>query len=91
MIKYDYTGAAALWDRFYNLCFNPWDLDNQQRQRREFLRDITRGNKQETIDFLWDRICFVAVPPILEDTHKIINNLDNLLTDIINFKGVKND
>ena len=88
MIKYNYTGAAALWNELYNLCFSPWDFDNRQRERREFLRDITRGKKQATIDYLWDSICFAAVPPVSDDTHKYINDLDNLITKILDFKGV---
>ena len=88
MLKYNYKGAAALFDRMNDLCFNPWDFDNKQRQRREFLRDITRGNKQETIDFLCVRIDFAAVPSVSNETLETIRQIDSLLTDIINFKGV---
>ena len=89
MIKYDYKGAAALWDRLVSLCFNPWDFDNQQEQRRQFLRDMTRGNKDNDINYLWDRVCYVAVPPISKGTHKLIYDYDKLINDIIDFKGVK--
>lgn len=89
MIKYNYAGAAALWNELYNLCFNPWDLDNKQKQRREFMRDITRDKKKYHIDFLWDRICFSSIDyKTNAETRKYIRDLDNLLTSIIDFKGV---
>ena len=88
MIKYNYKGAAGLWSRLYSLCFSPWDLDNPQKDRRDFMRDITRGKKQDTIDFLWNSICFSAVPPVSDDTRKHIKAIDILIDDIIDFKGV---
>ena len=88
MVKYNYTGAAALWEKLYILCFNPWDFSDRQKERRFFMREITRGNIEETINHLWDSICFAAVPPVSEKTHKYINDLDVLISDLLKFKGV---
>ena len=45
MLKYNYKGAAALWDEYYTLCVDPWELGDteKQQERRYFMRAITRG------------------------------------------------
>lgn len=88
MIKYNYTGAAALWDRLYTLCFNPWDLDDIQKDRRFFMRDITRGKTSETICYILETIDFSAVPPVANETLEKIKELEQLANDVITFKGV---
>ena len=44
VVKYNYKGAAALWDEYYNLCCDPWDLCgiDIQQERRYFMRAVTR-------------------------------------------------
>ena len=59
MVKYDYTGAAALWSEFYNLACDPWDFDTLERQqiRREFMRAVTRHTDIKVyIDHLYELI-----------------------------------
>lgn len=44
MVKYDYAGAAALWDEYYDKCCDPWTLgsDEKQEERRYFMYAMTR-------------------------------------------------
>ena len=94
MIKYDYTGAAALWDELYNLCFNPWDFDDRQHERRYFMRELTRGNYSETVDYLKQEIDFIL--PTKNATSRVydfdlIKQYESLITKLVLFKGVKNE
>lgn len=54
MVKYNYTGAGELWERFYNAMVDPWTLDeNERRQaRRDFLHDVTRGEVAQYVDYI---------------------------------------
>ena len=90
MLKYNYLGAAELWERFDFLLIDPWELDtNEKREaRRDFMHDLTRGNVKETIDYITDQIDFLAVPPVHEAILKDIKELEKLATDILLFKGV---
>ena len=92
MIKYNYTGAAALWDELYNLCFNPWDFSDRQKERRDFMRELTRGNYSETVDFLKQEIDFIL--PAENATSRcydfdLIKHYESLITKLVLFKGVK--
>ena len=59
MVKYNYTGAAALWDEYYNLCCDPWTLgrDERQLERRYFMRAVTHHvDIKEYIDYIYELI-----------------------------------
>ena len=46
-MKYNYTKAAAIFEKHYNLCCDPWTLgsDEKQQERRNFMRALTRHDK----------------------------------------------
>ena len=58
MLKYNYTGAAALWDEYYNIVCDPWTLasDEKQKERRCFMRSITRGDCKQYINYIDEMI-----------------------------------
>ena len=91
MIKYNYTGAAALWDELYNLCFNPWDFDDRQKERRYFMRELTRGNYSETVEYLKNEIDYILPIPDAKSRvfdFDLITQYENLIHKIVMFKGV---
>lgn len=61
MLKYDYKGAAALWDEYDRECITDMSFCGIERQqeRRYFLRALTREDadaKQIYIDFIKQNI-----------------------------------
>ena len=56
MLKYNYKGAAALWDEYLDLCICDMSFCGQEKQqeRRQFMRTITR--KDEDIKLYLDYI-----------------------------------
>ena len=44
-MKYNYVKAAKIFDDFFNLCIDPWQItdDEKQTNRREFMHELTRG------------------------------------------------
>lgn len=45
MLKYNYKGAAALWDDYFDLCVCDMSFCGQEKQqeRRQFMRAITHN------------------------------------------------
>lgn len=92
MIKYNYTGAAALWNELYYLCFNPWDFSDRQKERRYFMHEITRGNYSETVEYLKNEIDYILPVPNAKSRvydFDLIAQYENLIKKIVMFKGVK--
>ena len=56
MLKYNYKGAAALWNEYFDLCVCDMSFCGQEKQqeRRQFMRTITR--KSEDIKIYLDYI-----------------------------------
>lgn len=48
-MKYNYKKASEVFERFYNLCCDPWTLgsDEKQQERRNFMRALTRDYKED--------------------------------------------
>lgn len=91
MIKYNYKGAAALWDRLYNLCFNPWDFDDRQHERRYFMYELTRGKYSDTVDYLKNEIENILPTPDAKSRcydFELIGRYETLIHDLVMFKGV---
>ena len=91
MIKYNYTGAAALWDKLYNLCFDPWQFDDRQKERRYFMHELTRGNYSETVEYLKQEIEYIL--PVSDAKSRVydfdlIAQYEDLIHKIVMFKGV---
>lgn len=91
MIKYNYKGAAELWKRFDLLLIDPWELDQNEKRnaRRLFMYEMTHGGKTPHIEYITERIDFLAVPPVHEAILQDIKDLEKLATDILLFKGVR--
>lgn len=91
MIKYNYTGAAALWNELYNLCFEPWQFDDSQKERRYFMHELTRGNYSETVDFLKNEISEILPAENAKSRvydFDLIAQYENLIHKLVMFKGV---
>ena len=92
-MKYDYTGAAVLYDEFYELLGkgNPDEITAENQQcRRQFIHDLTRKNVDDEIEYIWARICFSAIDyKTNKKTRRYIAKLDKLMQKIIDFEGVK--
>ena len=88
MIKYNYTGAAALWKKAMIIVFNPWDFSDVQKDRRFFMHDITRGRKKDIIECIDNNIENYSIEPISNNDILTINELAQLKKEILNFKGV---
>ena len=63
MKKYNYLKAGKIYDKMFNMCCDPWELDDSEKQhaRRDFMNALTRKNKeylQPYIDYIVEtRIC----------------------------------
>ena len=88
MIKYNYTGAAALWKKAMTIVFNPWDFSDVQKDRRFFMHDITRGRKTDIIECIDNNIENYSIEPVSNNDLLTINELAQLNNEILNFKGV---
>ena len=93
-MRYDYTGAAALVDEYYDLLVDPWELDeNEKRQeRREFMRNITRGDKKLYTDYA--RQCIIDYRPIEDAKSRCYDfeyerQIESLIDKIDSFGGIK--
>ena len=95
MVKYNYTGAAALWTRFFYTVSDPWDLDNTEKQkaRRDFMRALTRRDGLKMyIDIIYDRIDDAR--PLETAKSRVYDfnyekELENLIYSLKTFEGVK--
>lgn len=96
MIKYNYKGAAALWNEYETtcICYPHFDGVERQEERRRFLRALTRENahdKQIYIDFIKQNI--EDARPV-EDAKNRVYDFDyereqeEIAQKIIDFKGV---
>ena len=47
-MKFNYCLAGDIFADFFNLCIDPWTLgtDEKQKERREFMRALTRGDEK---------------------------------------------
>ena len=92
MVKYDYTGAAALYKRFYDLCVDPFtDTDAIQEDRRLFMRELTRGGDMKIwIDYInesLDDLRPVETAKSRVYDFEFMNQFRQLITDIKAFRG----
>ena len=64
MVKYNYTGASDLFKLYFDTMVDPWELDeNERRQaRRDFMRDVTRGDISQYINYIDE--CLEDVRPV---------------------------
>ena len=95
MLKYNYKGAAALWDKYYNTFCDPWTFDTIERQqeRRHFLRFLTRDIKAEKklyIDFINNDI--LECRPVKDAKSRCFDfeaerEKETIKQEIIDFKG----
>lgn len=91
MIKYNYKGAAALWDELYNLCFDPWQFSDRQKERRYFMREMTRGKYNDTVEYLKQEIDYILPAENAKSRvydFDLIAQYENLIKKIVMFKGV---
>lgn len=90
MVKYNYKGAAALFDNYYFYFCDPWQFDDQtrQRERRYFLRAFAHETDDRLLymDYARDILESMNGCAGLETTIKIASGV---LFDMIMFKGVK--
>lgn len=96
MLKYDYTGAAALWDEYETtcICYPHFDGVERQEERRRFLRALTRENahdKQIYIDFIKQNI--EDARPVADAKNRFYDfdwerEQEEIAQKIIDFKGV---
>ena len=94
MIKYDYTGAADLWKRYYNTVCDPWTLstDEKQTERRVFMYELTRGNSSEYAGYIKQEIRDILPSPTAKSRvydFELIKIYEDLLEDLQTFKGVQ--
>jgi len=99
MIKYDYTGAAALWNKYYNLCIDDMSFCGQEKQqeRRYFMRAVTRHiDIKLYIDFIYELID--SARPLEDQKSRVYDfeyerALEALIWEIKTFykKGARND
>lgn len=81
MVKYNYAGAAALWDEYFDLCICDMGFcgtDEAQQERRFFMRTITR--KDEDIKLYLD-----CIKERIED----IKPIDGLKSRCFDFESEK--
>ena len=47
-MKYNYVKASKVYEKMFNLCVDPWELDDREKQeeRRRFMYALTRKNKE---------------------------------------------
>lgn len=93
MIKYNYTGAAALWDRYYDTICDPWTLGTYEKQteRRIFMHELTRGNFSEYIDYVKQEIEYILPSKEAKSRcfdFELIKQYEDLITEMRSFKGV---
>jgi len=90
MIKYNYTGAAALWDDLMYF-FEPWTFDDIQKDRRYFMREITRGNYSEPVEYLENEIEYILPAPNAKSRcydFELIGRYKAMIEKLKAFKGV---
>ena len=95
MIKYNYTGAAALWDEYYNLCIDDFSFGDKEKQqeRRHFMRAVTRHiDIKLYIDFIYETIDDLQPLETAGRRYWDFNyerRLEDLIYKIKSFQGVK--
>lgn len=91
MVKYNYTGAAALWTEYCNICCEPWQLsrDEWQKERRQFMRAVTRHiDIKLYIDYIYELIDEARPVETAKSRcydFKYENDLENLIWKIKTF------
>lgn len=96
MLKYDYTGAAALWDEYDVNCINDMSFGGieKQQERRYFMRAMVRNipeDKKIYIDFIRSNI--EDARPVADAKNRFYDfdwerEQEKIAQKIINFKGV---
>lgn len=83
--KYNYKGASALWDKYYDLCVEPWTCGDTEKQeaRRDFLRALTHG-EDVTIYTDYVQECLDNIRPVEDAKSRCYDfELEKKYTDLI--------
>ena len=96
MLKYDYKGAAALWDEYETTCICDPHFDGYERrtERREFLRALTHNDpmyKKMIVDFILENI--ENARPVEDAKSRCYDFIyereqKQIMQKVIDFKGV---
>lgn len=94
--KYNYKKASEIFERFYDLCCDPWTMgdDEKQTERRCFMRALTRKDEEliKTYTDYADDTKHYVCDPHPSDKSKVwdfeqMREYDELINDIVNFEN----